>query len=306
MIAELVEPVRAFSISAAAKASCWPGWASTRACSAQGVEIEADKVRRAIARGVSAYQGDIEQGLADYPDGAFDFVILSQTLQEMRYPLACPARNAACGPPRHRRISEFRPLDRALGPSDQRARAQAPNCFPTIGTNRRICTSSPSTISSCSAGAQNWTIERQNLLPRRHAKSTLLPNLAAEVAVFSIPGRISFNEHVQSTFSTKGALRHTQYIPERSPLSRRTAQVSAHSQHQHASRTQGRCRPRRSVRRRQPAAARHGERRSHPDRQAPAGLCRLAARPRQTHRALLRPLRCAAARSAGTLEVAAL
>ena len=32
-------------------------------------------------------QGDIDQGLADYPDAAFDFVILSQTLQEMRYPL---------------------------------------------------------------------------------------------------------------------------------------------------------------------------------------------------------------------------
>ena len=37
--------------------------------------------KRAIARGVSVYQGDIDQGLADYPDQAFDYVILSQTLQ---------------------------------------------------------------------------------------------------------------------------------------------------------------------------------------------------------------------------------
>jgi methionine biosynthesis protein MetW len=54
---------------------------------ARGVEIEAQNVRKAIARGVSAYQGDIDEGLADYPDKAFDYVILSQTLQETRSPL---------------------------------------------------------------------------------------------------------------------------------------------------------------------------------------------------------------------------
>jgi methionine biosynthesis protein MetW len=54
---------------------------------ARGVEIEAQNVRKAIARGVSAYQGDIDEGLADYPDKAFDYVILSQTLLETRAPL---------------------------------------------------------------------------------------------------------------------------------------------------------------------------------------------------------------------------
>ena len=44
-------------------------------------------MRRAIARGVSVYQGDIDEGLADYPDKAFDYVILSQTLQETRSPV---------------------------------------------------------------------------------------------------------------------------------------------------------------------------------------------------------------------------
>ncbi|MGH9640261.1 MAG: methionine biosynthesis protein MetW, partial [Bryobacteraceae bacterium] len=52
-----------------------------------GVEIDPDKVRRAIAKGVSAYQRDIAEGLTDYPEASFDVVILSQTLQEMRYPL---------------------------------------------------------------------------------------------------------------------------------------------------------------------------------------------------------------------------
>jgi methionine biosynthesis protein MetW len=54
---------------------------------ARGVEISSSQVRHAIARGVSVYQGDIDEGLADYPDKAFDYVILSQTLQETRSPL---------------------------------------------------------------------------------------------------------------------------------------------------------------------------------------------------------------------------
>jgi methionine biosynthesis protein MetW len=53
---------------------------------ARGVELSGTKVQRAIARGVSVYQGDINEGLADYPDQAFDYVILSQTLQETRHP----------------------------------------------------------------------------------------------------------------------------------------------------------------------------------------------------------------------------
>lgn len=60
--------------------------AANKGVEARGVEIAGEKVRRAIARGVSVFQGDIDEGLADYPDGAFDYVILSQTLQETRQP----------------------------------------------------------------------------------------------------------------------------------------------------------------------------------------------------------------------------
>ncbi len=44
-------------------------------------------MQKAISRGVSVYQGDLESALEDYPDGVFDYVILSQTLQETRHPL---------------------------------------------------------------------------------------------------------------------------------------------------------------------------------------------------------------------------
>lgn len=54
---------------------------------ARGVEISPARVRKAIARGVSAYQGDLNEGLADFPEKTFDYVILSQTLQETAKPV---------------------------------------------------------------------------------------------------------------------------------------------------------------------------------------------------------------------------
>jgi methionine biosynthesis protein MetW len=53
---------------------------------ARGVELSGAKVQRAIARGVSVFQCDIDEALSDYPDQAFDYVILSQTLQETLRP----------------------------------------------------------------------------------------------------------------------------------------------------------------------------------------------------------------------------
>ena len=48
---------------------------------ARGLEIDPDNVTAAIARGQSVVQGDANRDLADYPDDAFDYAILSQTLQ---------------------------------------------------------------------------------------------------------------------------------------------------------------------------------------------------------------------------------
>jgi methionine biosynthesis protein MetW len=51
-----------------------------------GVEISAAGVQTCLGRGFSAVQGDIAQMLAEYPDGSFDTVILSHTLQELAEP----------------------------------------------------------------------------------------------------------------------------------------------------------------------------------------------------------------------------
>ena len=52
----------------------------------RGIELSAANVAAAVARGVSVVQGDADADLADYPGGAFDMAILSDTLQAMRDP----------------------------------------------------------------------------------------------------------------------------------------------------------------------------------------------------------------------------
>ena len=51
-----------------------------------GVEISQDAVRACVARGLSVFHGDLDEGLADYVDGSLDVVILSFSLQQLRQP----------------------------------------------------------------------------------------------------------------------------------------------------------------------------------------------------------------------------
>lgn len=53
---------------------------------ARGMELDARDVATAVARGLSVVQGDADTDLADYPDGSFDYAILSQTLQTTKRP----------------------------------------------------------------------------------------------------------------------------------------------------------------------------------------------------------------------------
>jgi len=53
---------------------------------ARGVEISESNVRAAITKGLSVRHGNIEDGLADYRDGAFEYVVLSQTLAYLNQP----------------------------------------------------------------------------------------------------------------------------------------------------------------------------------------------------------------------------
>lgn len=51
-----------------------------------GIEQDKDKAARCIARGLSVLHGDLNTEVEDYPDASFDYVILSQTLQQVYEP----------------------------------------------------------------------------------------------------------------------------------------------------------------------------------------------------------------------------
>lgn len=50
-----------------------------------GVEISDDDIVACLRNGVNVIQGDLDTGLSGFETGAFDFVVLSQTLQAIRH-----------------------------------------------------------------------------------------------------------------------------------------------------------------------------------------------------------------------------
>jgi len=51
-----------------------------------GIEQNKEKAAHCIARGLSVLQGDLNEEVADYPTCSFDYIILSQTLQQVFEP----------------------------------------------------------------------------------------------------------------------------------------------------------------------------------------------------------------------------
>jgi len=128
------------------------------------------------------YQGNLESALEDYPDRAFDYVILSQTLQETRHPLKVLqgmlriGKHAVVAFPnfghwsmRMAHLFTGRAPKTPLFPHDW---YDSPNIhFLTVDDFEAL------------AHRQHWRIERRIFLSGSR-QVTMLPNLTAEVAVF--------------------------------------------------------------------------------------------------------------------------
>src|SRR5512142_2248555 len=50
----------------------------------QGIEMNDSAIYECVKKGLSVLHGGIESGLTEYPDGTFDYVILNQSLQEVK------------------------------------------------------------------------------------------------------------------------------------------------------------------------------------------------------------------------------
>jgi methionine biosynthesis protein MetW len=51
---------------------------------AQGIELDDKAIQECVKKGLSVFQDDIENSLREYPDGSFDYVILNQSMQEVK------------------------------------------------------------------------------------------------------------------------------------------------------------------------------------------------------------------------------
>jgi methionine biosynthesis protein MetW len=184
IIGELVEPGLKVLDLGCGEAELLAWLVENKKVQARGVELSAAKVQKAIARGVAVYQGDIEEAIADYPDKAFDMVILSQTLQETRNPLQVLNDMMRVG---KRAIVAFPNFGhwRVRVAHLFSGRAPQTELFPYEWHN------SPNlhylTVDDFeeTANKQHWIIERRICLAGDR-KMSLLPNLTAEVAVYLI------------------------------------------------------------------------------------------------------------------------
>lgn len=52
----------------------------------QGIEIDQKVIAKCVRSGVNVLHGDLDQGLSEYPDKSFDYVILNDSLPEVRHP----------------------------------------------------------------------------------------------------------------------------------------------------------------------------------------------------------------------------
>jgi methionine biosynthesis protein MetW len=150
----------------------------------RGVEQTGTRVQKAIARGVSVYQGDLESALDDYPERAFDYVILSQTLQETRDPLRVLRGMLRIG---RRAIVAFPNFGHWTVRLAHLWSGRAPktNLFPHNWYDSPNIHFLTVLDFEALAQQQHWIVERSIFLSADR-QVRLFPNLMADVAVFLV------------------------------------------------------------------------------------------------------------------------
>jgi len=60
------------------------GLARDKGAKVQGIEYDDNAIHECVKRGLSVFHSDIKGGLVEYPDCSFDYVILNQSMQEVK------------------------------------------------------------------------------------------------------------------------------------------------------------------------------------------------------------------------------
>jgi methionine biosynthesis protein MetW len=86
VIADMIEPAARVLDIGCGDGALLGYLVSQKGADARGVELSQSGVNACVGRGLSVIQGDADSDLDAYPQGAFNVVVLSQTLQATRQP----------------------------------------------------------------------------------------------------------------------------------------------------------------------------------------------------------------------------
>jgi methionine biosynthesis protein MetW len=86
LIADMIEPGSRLLDVGCGDGSLLDYLVHFRQVDGRGLELSGEGVHACISAGLSVIQGDADSDLKDYPDNAFDYVVLSHTLQSMHQP----------------------------------------------------------------------------------------------------------------------------------------------------------------------------------------------------------------------------
>jgi len=153
---------------------------------AYGLEHDPRKVTGCMARGVNVVRADLDDGLSDFHRDSFDHVIMSQTIQAVRYPdklLEDMLRVAHHGIVTFPNIGYWRLRVQLLLQGRMPRSPALPNAWYN-SPNIHLCTVRDFERLCASMGVQ---IRERRLLDRAHRSTPVIdlaPNLLGEIAIY--------------------------------------------------------------------------------------------------------------------------
>lgn len=153
-----------------------------------GLEIDPDNIARCLESGVNVIEADVDDGLKDFRDGSFDYVVMTQALQAMQRPDHVVSEILRVGRTGIVTFPNFGHWKVRL--ALLRGRMPATPALPATWydtANIHLCTVADFEDLCALRG---WRVRRRSLLNHRRADSggalRLMPNLLAEVALYML------------------------------------------------------------------------------------------------------------------------
>ncbi|HUS23581.1 MAG TPA: methionine biosynthesis protein MetW [Candidatus Binatia bacterium] len=161
--------------------------AAARGVRGYGLEIDPDNIARCLAAGVNVIESDVDEGLKDFDDASFDYVVMTQALQATQRPDRVVQEILRVGKAGIVTFPNFGQWRARLALASGRmpvTRALPEQWYDT--PNIHLCTVRDF---EALAAQRRWRIQRRSLMTHAHRDGPLirlLPNLFAEVALYQL------------------------------------------------------------------------------------------------------------------------